>query len=148
MGLQSKKDYLLRMVDEVGTLLRAVLGLRKAGRHEEALAKLVSAAGDILGIPRSILDALDAASAAKLLAEPVKVRAYGRILREEGDILEEMGRDALASRYRSAQLVVEASRMPGGVRPEDRAELVALGDVGLGDGYAVDAGRILETKSS
>src|SRR5580693_8970957 len=103
MGLTSKKDYLLRMIDEVGTLLTAVLGLRKAGRHEEALAKLTSAAGDILGIPRSVLDVLDSSSAARLLGEPAKVRAYARILRGEGELLADMGLDGHPSRRRAAQ---------------------------------------------
>jgi hypothetical protein len=144
MGLTSKKDYLLRMVDEMTAVLAAVLGLRKAGHPEEALAKLTAAGGDILGTPRSVLDVLSASSAARLLGEPAKVRAYGRMLRMEAEILVDLGRDGLASRRRSAQLVIEASRMPGGMRAEDKAELIALGDVDLDESDAADVRRILD----
>jgi len=41
--LTSRRDYILRIIDEVGLLLRRVLQQRNAGRPEEALQSMVAA---------------------------------------------------------------------------------------------------------
>jgi hypothetical protein len=142
MGLLSRKDYILRMAQEMGTLLAAVMGLRRTSRHEEALERLGTVSDGLLGVPRSVLDRLESGSAARMLGDGTKVRAYARILREEAEILGEMKRDNTAVRQRSAELVIEATRMPGGALPADRTELASLGPLSLPEPYASEARRL------
>lgn len=142
MGLVSRKDYVMRMVDQLSTLLASILGLRKNNLPEQALEKLTTAGDDILGMSRALLDRVDSGTAARMLVEPHKVRAYARLMREEAEIFEELGRDGSSSRRRSAELLVEASRMTGGVQPQDRIELETLGEVAVSGAYAEGMRRI------
>lgn len=142
MGLVSDKDFIVRLAQELGTLLSAVLGLRKAGRQPEALERIAESGDDLLGVPRMVLDSLDSSGAARMLADPNRTRIYARLLREEADILREMRRSDAVLRRRSAEILIEATRMKGGARPEDRAELLALGDAGLSGPYAEAAAEL------
>jgi hypothetical protein len=130
------------MVDQMTTLLSAILGLRKNNQPGEALEKLATSGDDILGMQRALLDRVDSGTAARMLGDPHKVRAYARLMREEAEILQELGRPAASSRVRSAELLIEASRMAGGVQPQDRVELEALGEVALTGSYLQGSQRI------
>lgn len=105
MSLRREKDFLIRMTEEMATMLAAVLGLRKSGQPEQALQQLDKAGGEFLGVPKSTLDRLDAASVIRLLNDPAKVRAYARLVREEAEILREMGSDDAAAKEREATLL-------------------------------------------
>jgi len=109
------------------------------------LEKLATAGDDLIGVPRMVLDSLDSANAARMLAEPYKIRMYARLLREEAEILAELGRESSFPRERSAELVIEATRLKGGVKAEDKLELLALGEVELSERYAAEAAAIMKT---
>ena len=143
MGLVSDKDFIVRLAQSLGTLLSAVMGLRKEGKEPDALELLATSSDDLLGVPRMVLDSLDAASAARMLAEPNRTRIYARLLREKADILRDLEQGDEHVRRRAAEILIEATRMKGGVRPEDRTELAALGEVDLTGAYADAAARLL-----
>jgi hypothetical protein len=125
MGIRRDKDFIVRMTEEVAKMLAALMGFRKAKQPEVALEKLSESGADWLGMPKSLLDRLDVVSVARMLAEPVKMRLYARLLREEAEILAELNRDGAAPRARAMTLIAEAVRI-GGPRSEDDEELALL----------------------
>src|SRR5437773_984125 len=111
MGLVSRKDFILRVTEQMIELLAAALGLRKNQQPDEALRKLADGSENLLGTPRSLLDHVDSTSAARMLSEPWKIRMYARILREEAETLEELKRDSTETRRRAVGMIVEACRI-------------------------------------
>lgn len=101
-----EKDYIKRQIEMFARLLARVLGLREAGRSEEALAEAKRGAGAVLGLEYDTLARVDAASARGLLREPDLIEAYARLLEVEADVAAEGGdgERAAALRVRAAQV--------------------------------------------
>lgn len=128
MSLRREKDFIVRMTQEMAKMLAAIMGFRKAKQPEVALQTLSEAGADLLGVPKSVLDSLDAPSAARMLVDPTRMRAYARLLREEAEILVELNRSGALARSRAIVLIEEATAI-GGAQPEDATELAALRNV-------------------
>ncbi len=117
--LTSRRDYLLRMVEEVTLKLARVIFHRKAGNDEEALEGVVSGCERLFGVDRDrlfqftpdqqrtvlVLDIPPADAAAKL-------DLYAALNREAGLIYEAKGKTALASGcFRNALSLVLHARL-------------------------------------
>ena len=50
-----EKDFIKRLIQQLARALAAALGLRKAGKNEEALQLIHSASGDLLGLDWDVL---------------------------------------------------------------------------------------------
>jgi hypothetical protein len=98
-----ERDYILKMIEQLAAALSRVAGLKTAGKLDEAGDEIRNTADAILGPLANTVDALDAASAAKLLGNRQKIGVYAALVAELADIRAREGRDAEArSKYRRA----------------------------------------------
>jgi hypothetical protein len=123
-----ERDYVLRMIQLLARAIARILGLKQAGKLEEALEEVETTADTIFGSMRSTLDAIDPQSAARLLTSGDKIEAYATLTAEEASIRELMG-DATRARSgerRALSLFLEALILEGTVSDDARA---AIGDL-------------------
>lgn len=123
-----ERDYVLRMIQLLARAIARILGLKQAGKLEEALEEVQTTADMIFGSMRSTLDAIDAQSAARLLTNGDKIEAYATLTAEEASIRELMG-DATRARSgerRALSLYLEALILEGSISDDARG---AIGDL-------------------
>ncbi len=105
-----ERDYVMRLVKQVVDLLALALGLKKAGKFDEAIQVLENGCLSLLGMPYSALALVDSKSAADLLGQPARVVAFGRLLEERASVEEAKG-DLLAAasrRLHATEIYLEA----------------------------------------
>lgn len=114
----SREDYLLRLIREMAAVAARMLRLRADGRLDEAMQVASDAEGELLGPLAAAANAVDAATAARLLGEPLKVAAWARLLAERAALLRAAGEDAGAGALeeRAALLAAEARSRAGASR--------------------------------
>ncbi|EYF02549.1 hypothetical protein [Chondromyces apiculatus] len=124
-----QRDYILRMIDRLAQSIGRVIFARKAGKHEEAAMLLKETADGVFGPMRSMLDKLDATSAAMLLGSVEKVTAYALILSEDA-LNREAVRDprAAAGHLRALEVYLEAARLTADLPPSVLGAIAALRD--------------------
>ena len=135
-------DYLMRETRAVAAIVARIMGLRVAGKEEQARAALEEALAGLLGPQEDLVRRLDAATAALMLASPEKVLALARLTAEEAEQEEDAGRGARL-RSRALELALEAMLM----RPDDReavAVVVELARFTDPSGLAPERRRLLE----
>ncbi len=101
--LTSRRDYLLRIIDEVGLLLRRVLQQRSAGRPDEALQSVVAACERLFQLEAAQLFQFTPDQHIAMLAdgEPPdlardKILLYAALNEEAGRCYRALGKTALA----------------------------------------------------
>lgn len=130
--IDTRKDYILRIVEQAVLCLQRVLGLKTAGREEEALDELRSATLLLLGDDRDIVSLVDPASAARILGDVQRVWLYARVLAERGELERRLGSDAADQTDARAIAMVEQAmalmrrHAPSADLEEPRALLDAL----------------------
>ena len=93
-----EKDYLKRQLAELARVLARVLGLREAGRIDEAREELEQGAATTLGVGYTPLGSVDVATAVALLRTRELAEAYAQLLEADADA----GKRAEALRARAA----------------------------------------------
>ena len=81
-----EKDYLKRQLAELARVLARVLGLREAGRIDEALEELEKGAATTLGVGYTPLGAVDVATAVALVRTRELAEAYAQLLEADADL--------------------------------------------------------------
>ncbi|MBD3346713.1 MAG: hypothetical protein GF401_16785 [Chitinivibrionales bacterium] len=115
-----QKDYILRMIEQLGKVLARVLLKKNAQKHEEATLDIEKASGAILGIDFSLLDTLSSPAIAELLGISIapstgsmKCLIAGRLLKEKADILKLSGKDSASTiQYYQKSLYLYLKGMP------------------------------------
>jgi hypothetical protein len=109
----AQRDYIMRLIAQFGQALARLLGLRKAGKLDEAQKLVDETANGIFGSLRSMIDQVDASSAAGLLVAREKIVVYAALTAEEAEIAAARGqtRKAASRRRRALELYLEASRL-------------------------------------
>jgi hypothetical protein len=123
-----ERDYVLRMIQLLARAIARILGLKQAGKLEEALEEIQTTGDQIFGSIRSTLDAIDPQSAARLLTDGEKIEAYAALTAEEASIRELMG-DATRARsaeHRALSLYLEALILEGRISDDGRASVSGL----------------------
>lgn len=100
----SNKDYVERMIEQVGEALRQILKLRRAKKLEEATEQVRTTAREALGMEYSTLIAIDAAAAASLLGTSPRIRVLASLVLEEADVLDDKQAADLAANRRALAL--------------------------------------------
>ena len=121
-----REDYLIRMFKQFAEAIAALAGLRRSGKHQEALAAADRIHGELLTAPREMTDLLDTPALAQLLGRPDKMRAAAMLYWEEGNIYRAKG-DALTAHLRfkrAFELVLEARAIEPS--PEDDGAILEL----------------------
>ncbi len=123
-----QRDYILRMIEQLAEAMARIVGARKAGDLHQARQLLRETADGLFGPLCGMLEKVDAASAAMLLADGEKIRAYAALVVEEANILEqegELGR-AKSLRRRALDLYLEAVAKKATLRESDHAAMRRL----------------------
>ncbi|HEU0033877.1 MAG TPA: hypothetical protein VFQ53_24785 [Kofleriaceae bacterium] len=126
-----REDILMRWIRQFAEALARLAGLRKSGDLRAARDE-IERLYEELGIPRELVDLVDAATLAGMLRTPDRMRAAARLLWEEGHVLRATG-DPLAAgiRYRRAhELFLEARAIAP--EPDDDAAILELSRVAPG----------------
>ena len=100
-----EKDYLKRQLAELARVLARVLGLREAGRIDEAREELEQGAATTLGVGYTPLGSVDVATAVALLRTRELAEAYAQLLEADADLAAadaDAGKRAEALRARAA----------------------------------------------
>ena len=95
MGVH-ERDYILRLIQLLAQAVARIFGLKRAGKLDEALEAVSLTVDEIFGTLRITLDAIDPQTAAMLLADHERLKAYALLTAEEASILELMGNAARA----------------------------------------------------
>jgi hypothetical protein len=123
-----RKDYILRMIEQLTEAIARVVGLKEAGKLDEALQLARETAGGIFGPLLRTLDEVDSATAANLMGDGDKVSAYAALLAEQADIHERRGdaRRARADHRRALEMYLERARLAPPLDDRARAAIEAL----------------------
>ena len=107
-----RDDFLMRLIARVGELISRALRLAKQGKHDEAGDTLEDAYKKELGMPRAMLDRLDAATAARTLGGEKSV-VLAALLDAEAELAQLAGNEASArERRQRANAVRVAAGLP------------------------------------
>jgi hypothetical protein len=135
------KDYIVRMVKQIGDLFARLLKLMERREYDQAIRALQSACPSLLGLDYGPLSFADAETAAKLLVEREKVKLFAQLVAKEAEILELKG-DASAHEKRrfALELWAEALLRGAPLSPEQASTVRALtervGPSAVGERYA------------
>jgi tetratricopeptide (TPR) repeat protein len=124
-----REDYIMRLIHQLVDAIARIAGLNRKGEHDQALAAVDQAWGDLLDAPRELIDAVDTPTLASMLREPAKMRVAAQLFYEEGRALAGKGDPLHAEiRYRRAmQLILEARAIDPS--NEDEAAILELARV-------------------
>ena len=98
------RDYMMRIIQELAKALKLALRLKEEKKHRQALDAIGRSYRDLLAIDPGMLDAMDAASAAKVIGDVAMVRVVVELALCEADIARDMGDAAMADRREKAAL--------------------------------------------
>ncbi|MBK9264374.1 MAG: hypothetical protein IPM54_31820 [Polyangiaceae bacterium] len=123
----ARRDYILRLIEQFAEALARIMGLRKAGKLDDAQKLASETADGIFGALRVMIDQVDASSAAALLGSREKISVYAALTAENAEIAAAKGdaRKAQAHRRRALELFLEASRV-GTLDTQSRATVESL----------------------
>jgi hypothetical protein len=123
-----RKDYILQMIEQLTAAVASVVGLKEAGKLDEALRLVRATADGIFGPLLRTLDEVDSATATSLMHDSEKVAAYATLLAEQADIYERKGdaRRARADHRRALEMFLERARLAPPIDDGARAVIEAL----------------------
>lgn len=109
------RDFVMRLTREIARVLAALLGLRKAGRYDEAAAQLDEAFLSLFGVERRVAWMMSPEQLASLLNDAAKCSAMADLLVEEAALEEARGNlsGAQAAQQRAQALRAVAARRGG-----------------------------------
>lgn len=80
-----RRDYLERMIQQLGDALARAVGLAKAGKHDEASREIDALYDRHIGMPRRMLERLELVSVRSMLATD-KLAALVLLLESEAEL--------------------------------------------------------------
>jgi hypothetical protein len=145
----TQRDVILRMIQQLAEVFARVLGLKRAGRLDEAAALLKQTANQLFGPVWDTLGRLEPSSASMMLTGREKVSAYAMLTQHQAEIDELRGDvwKAQAGFKRALELHLEAARLGADVDVATRSALKMLrprvDETRLSKVYRVQLDRIL-----
>jgi hypothetical protein len=117
-----ERDFIMRLVQQLAEVLARALKLKAAKKDDEAAEVLESGCLSLLGIDWKTLAWVDSVSAAQLLKEPARIRAFAVLLEQRAKFHVESGELAEArSKYQHAfEMYREAGDDPESVAGAQR----------------------------
>ena len=123
-----RKDYIERLIEQFVAALARIIKARREQRFADAQQLIRDTALSSLGMEYGALLLADAASTARLLGEPSRVKVLARLVAEDGEVLLAQGdADTASARFRYA-LALFAEAQAHGLQPDpdDTATLARL----------------------
>jgi hypothetical protein len=107
-----RDDFLMRMIRRLGDLIGRAMGLAKKGQHEEAELAIVEIYKTEVGMPRDMLERLDAKTVASTLGAE-KSMIVAALLDAEAQLAKLAGNDThAAERQERANAIRLAAGLP------------------------------------
>ena len=75
------EDYILRQIERISELIAVALGFNARGKVEHASRTLDAGLDELFGDQTGLLERLDAKTAARLIGDPRKIKAYADLIR-------------------------------------------------------------------
>lgn len=101
------EDYILRQIERMSELIALALGFKATGKPDEAIRTVDSALDELLGQESELLEMVDAQTAARLIGDPRKIKAYADLLKTKTGFTKNLKtRTILESRYNDLYAVV------------------------------------------
>lgn len=94
-----KRDYILRIVEQLAQAIARILALRAKGDLPAAVREVEGAAPAIAGMDLRMAASVDTATLARHLTEPVRMAALARLMYERAGLAGEEGDEAGARRW-------------------------------------------------
>lgn len=120
-----KKDYILRLIEQMRRLVEALLHKVRDGEESQAaLADARVTLSQMLGPLAGIAPRMDSVTAGQMVGDPDVLGAWAELVAAEAEVASTYGDidTAAASRRRALELAIEAHLRT----PSDRPELLAL----------------------
>ncbi len=111
-----KRDYILRIIEQLAEAVARILALRRKGNLAEAIRATEDAAGGIAGMDLRMAGAVDTGTVARHLADPVRMAALARLMHERAGLAGDQGDAAAERSWR--QRAVELWRAAGAAGAE------------------------------
>jgi hypothetical protein len=109
MVISSKRDYILRLIEELQQALATILRHRQEGDGKAALRNADDAIATLLGPLAEVATRLDSASAAQVVGDADRTAAWARLLAAKAAVQRERGDTAAAATgARALALALEA----------------------------------------
>ncbi|HUT78417.1 MAG TPA: hypothetical protein VM285_12055 [Polyangia bacterium] len=93
-----ERDYILRMVKQLGDAVARIMGLKVEEDYEEALRVIDRALEELLGLDLLLLRMIDAASISEMMRDNHQLFVYLKLELEEIDVLRRMNEHQRADR--------------------------------------------------
>ena len=125
----NRKDYLLRMIEELQKLVNALLGrLREGGDPSALLAEARTGIGELLGPLAGIAPRMDSVTAGQMVGDADVLEIWARVTAAEGELAASQGdaASAAAANRRALELALEAHLRTAADRPELLAFIAGL----------------------
>lgn len=124
----AQRDYILRIIEQLGQALARIAGKKREGKIEQALEELNQTEAMIFGPLLETLRAVDGTTAAALIGTTDKIRVLGLLTAERADLERLSGRASKAQRegLRALELYAEALCREATLGDADRAAIAAL----------------------
>ena len=75
------EDYILRQIERIGELIALALGFKATGKSDHAMNTVDAGLDELLGDEAKVLEMVDAETAARLIGDPRRIKAYADLLR-------------------------------------------------------------------
>lgn len=104
------EDYVIRQIEMIGEMITKALNLKVESRYDEALHILDQALIEMFGQQIDLIEMVDAHTAAKLIGDPTRIKAYADLLKTKVELLSDVkSLTRLKTRY--AILHIEALKL-------------------------------------
>ncbi|MCM3748306.1 DUF6483 family protein [Paenibacillus pasadenensis] len=121
-----QRDYFMRMIEQMAEVSAAILGLKKAGKQEEALQVIEELLDKHFRMNARLLKGLSDEDLVRMMSrsgvpDASMLHALALLVKEEADLHEESGREGLAfqSRLKSLHLLLRVSSLGAEPSPDD-----------------------------
>jgi hypothetical protein len=124
-----KKDYILRLIEQMRRLVEALLGkLREGGETQQDVAEARSLLTQLLGPMAGLAPRMDSTTAGQMVGDPDVLLAWAELTAAEAALLRARGDQAAAAATdrRALELALEAHLRANADRPELLALIARL----------------------
>ncbi len=122
-----KRGWIERAIEQLAQALAVIVGLRKKGRRDEAVAQVDDAFFRVGGIDVRLVELADARMLAQQIREPVRLLIVARLARERAEIEVERGGGTAASWRRKAEELYTHAEAAGAALDDDTRSWIAAG---------------------
>ncbi len=116
----------MRLIRQLGEALQRIAGFNRKKDYDKALAEAERAWGELVELPRELIDVLDSPTLASMLHDPDKLRVASQLLAEEATALAGKGDPATAAMRRKKAMELRLEARALAEDPSDDAAVLEL----------------------